>query len=200
MSMSQSISQIISRWKEKAEIDYFPIFISLWLSMNAWMKDHCTGDGDRSRLNDLKSKRYVPAAKFADLIRSSDAKGVSFRGNLAELHHALEAAKIPYLRHQWTDSNNYKDKAISFTSCPINWESKKSNLESVVKTKGQRSKIKIVDGVWFEDDDERLFGAYMEIVYQIRCALFHGDLAPDRENERIIKQLYLTLSMIMENI
>ena len=27
-----SVSQMISRWKEKAEIDYFPLFISLWFS------------------------------------------------------------------------------------------------------------------------------------------------------------------------
>ena len=192
MSMSQSISQIISRWKEKAEIDYFPIFISLWLSLNAWMKNQCSGNDDRCRLNDLKKGRYLLFNKFDELIYSQDAKSNSFRGNLAELHHALENARIHY--------DNFPDKTISFSSCPIIWKGKTSELESIVKTKYQKGKIKIVEDFWVEDDTQRLFGAYMEIVYQIRCTLFHGGLEPNAYNERVIKQLYLTLSAIMENI
>ena len=34
-----SSSKNISLWKKKAEIDYIPIFMSLWLSLNAWMRD-----------------------------------------------------------------------------------------------------------------------------------------------------------------
>ena len=61
--------------------------------------------------------------------------------------------------------------------------------------------IKLDDHLMVESDSERLFVAYIEIVYQVRCALFHGDLAPtSEENKRVIQQLYLTLSMIMENI
>lgn len=190
-----SVSTIIAGWKKQAEIDYFPIFISLWFSMNTWMKDHCSGDTDRCRLNDLKNQQNDLANKFADLIYSPDAKGTSFKGHLGELHSALENAKIPYSHPKLVI-----EKAISFRSCPINWQGKNSKLESVVKTKRQHRKTPIIDELWFEDDPQRLFGAYMEIVYQIRCALFHGDLAPDPNTERVIKQLYLTLSMIMENI
>ena len=34
-----SASEIIARWKQKSKIDHIPLFISLWLSLNAWMKD-----------------------------------------------------------------------------------------------------------------------------------------------------------------
>ena len=111
---------------------------------------------------------------------------------LLNLHQALESAGISY-----TQLGN---GIISFKSCPITWSGKSSMLESVVKTKYQRAKIAINEGFWLEDDTQRLFGAYMEIVYQIRCALFHGDIVPNDENERVIKQLYLTLSMIMERV
>lgn len=187
-----SVSQIISRWKEKAEIDYFPLFISLWFSLNAWMKDHRLGNNDRCRLNNLKSEDHPLFDKFTELIYSQDAKGNSFRGNLAELHQALENARISYTQ--------LENGIISFTSCPITWSKKSPNLESVVKTKHQKGKIKIVEGFWVENDIQRLFAAYIEIVYQIRCALFHGDIPPDRDHERVIKQLYLTLSMIMERV
>ena len=187
-----SISQIISRWKKKSEIDYFPLFISLWLSLNAWMKDHCCGNDDRCRLDDLKKNRYLLFDKFDELIYSQDAKSNTFKGNLAELHQALDNAHVHY--------NKLPSEIISFDSCPITWNGKSSKLESVIKTKYQKGKIKIVDGVWVEDDPQRLFAAYMEIVYQIRCALFHGDIPPDNDHERVIKQLYLTLSMIMEHV
>ena len=187
-----SVSQMISRWKEKAEIDYFPLFISLWFSLNVWMKDHEPGNDDRCRLNNLKSGQKRLFTNFSELIYSEEAKGNSFRGNLAELYRALENARIPYTQ--------LEDGIISFTSCPITWSGKSSELESVVKTKYQKAKIKISEGFWLENDTQRLFGAYIEIVYQIRCALFHGDIVPNPDNERVIKQLYLTLSMIMEHV
>lgn len=129
-----SMSQIISRWKEKAEIDYFPVFISLWLSLNAWMKDRRLGNDDRCRLNKLKKERHLLFDKFTELIYSQDAKGSSFRGNFAELHRALENARVHY--------NQLPNEIISFYSCPITWSKKSPMLESVVKTKYQKGKIK----------------------------------------------------------
>ena len=187
-----STAENISLWKKKSEIDYMPLFISLWFSLNAWMTDRFEGENDRDRLNLLKHTNHPLSGKFTELIYSQDAKGNSFRGNLAELHQALENAHIPYTQ--------LESGIISFTSCPITWSKKSPNLESVVKTKYQKEKIKINDGFWLEDDTQRLFGAYMEIVYQIRCALFHGDLTPNDNNERVIEQLYLTLSGIMEHV
>ena len=61
--------------------------------------------------------------------------------------------------------------------------------------------IALDDDLKVENNPERLFAAYIEIVYQIRCALFHGDLAPTpKENKKVIQHLYLTLSMVMEDI
>ena len=188
-----STAENISLWKKKSEIDYMPLFISLWFSLNAWMKDRFEGQKDRDRLNLLKQTNHPLSDKFTELVYSNDAKGNSFRGNFAELHHALENARIRY--------TILENGFISFNSCPIIWAGASStNLESIIKSKHQRSKIKLDEQLWVENEPERLFAAYMEIVYQIRCTLFHGDLTPNDNNERIIKQLYLTLSMIMEHV
>ena len=188
-----STSENISLWKKRSEVDYIPPFISLWLSLNAWMKDRFEENTDRRRLELLKHNSHPLFDKFVELIRDQAANGNLFRGNFGGLHGALENAGIPY-------HDRWEDKIISFGSCPITWNDGSSELESVLKTKYGRGKIKIDDNLWVENEIERLFAAYMEIVYQVRCALLHGDLAPKTENERVIRQLYLTLSMVMEYI
>ena len=50
-----STAENISLWKKKSEIDYMPLFISLWFSLNSWMTDRFEGENDRDRLNLLKT-------------------------------------------------------------------------------------------------------------------------------------------------
>ena len=190
-----STAENITLWKKRAEIDYIPIFISLWFSLNAWMKDRqTTNSTDRNMLESLKRGGNRLSNKFADLMQATDSNGKRFTGNFGELHRALVNARIPYVH------NNLQGQIISFDACPVSWNSGSPQLESVLKTKYQKEKIKIDDSLWVENDTDRVFAAYIEIVYQIRCTLFHGDLAPKPENERVIRQLYLTLSMIMEHV
>ncbi len=194
-----STSEIISLWKQKAQIDYIPLFISLWFALNAWMKDRFEKENDRDNLKLLKHTNHPLSNKFAELIGDQDTNINSFRWNFGELHRSLENANILY-DNKHKNHDNWKGKIISFDSCPITWQGKSSELESVLKRERQWRKIKLGDNLWVENDTQRLFAAYMEIVYQIRCVLFHGGLAPKPENERVIKQLYLTLSMIMERV
>ena len=179
-------------WKNRAEIDYIPLFISLWLSLNAWMRDrYQEGDQDRDGLNLLKRVENPLSDRFAELIHAKDSNGSRFRGSFGELHRALKNANIRYDKEKW------KNAIISFESCPIVWE--KQELESILKDEGQREKFEIDDNLWVEKNTKRVFAAYMEVVYQIRCALFHGRLAPKAEIERVIRHIYITLSMIMEH-
>ena len=187
-----STSENISLWKKRAEIDYVPPFISLWLSLNAWLRDRYRPEKDREMLELLKGGGNTLSDRFAELIHASDSGGSTFRGSIGELQRALVNAHIPYDR--------WPSEIISFATCPISWNDGSPNLESVLKTRRQQEKIQIDDDLWVEDDAGRLFAAYMEIVYQVRCALFHGHLAPKPENVRVIRQLYFTLSMIMEHI
>ena len=185
-------NRIYLQWKEKAQIDYIPLFISHWLSFNAWMQDNFKGTDDRPKLELLKQQLHPLYDRFNELILTHDIDGNRFRGNFGELHRALENARIPY--------RNWSSEIISLDACPITWEGNASILESVLKRENQQDKIEIGENLWVDDNTQRLFAAYIEILYQIRCELFHGRLEPSRDHERVMRQLYLTLSMIMEHV
>ena len=197
-------------WRARSEIDYFPLFVPLWFSLNSWMRDHFNTPRERQSLELLKQGGHQLSDEFAGLIQTNDARGSSFRGNLAELQYALVNASISY------DVGKHKGKPVSLDSCVIDWN--KGQLESLLRDVTEESvftddtdesnylygelqqDLELSSDLWVENDPNRLFAAYMEIVYQVRCALFHGGLAPIPENERVIRYLYLTLSAMMERI
>ncbi len=200
--------EIIKLWKEKAQIDYIPPFMSLWVSLNAWMKKKFEYDKERDGVESLKDSAPLLLNKFKELIGVESINGVLFRGYFGELHRALSSACIPY--------NTRPNKIISFKCCLIDWNHGDPQFEPVlIEDKVNNSSfetptevdeisqetINLDDDLKVENNPERLFSAYIEIVYQVRCALFHGDLAPTRKkNKQVIQQLYLTLSMVMEDI
>lgn len=189
-----STSQNISLWKKKSEVDYFPLFVSLWLSLDAWIKDRFSEQRDRDGLELLKRGGHPLYDQFAGLIQANDAKSTSFKGGLGELHQALVNANISYTNAK------FSDKKVGFDCCAIDWNNGQPSFESVLKRKSSKGKLQINTNTYVDDNPVRLFAAYMEIVYQVRCALFHGRLAPVRVNENVIKHIYLTLSTVMEKV
>ena len=194
-------------WKERAKIDYFPLFVPLWFSLNAWMRGRFKETRDRGLIELMKQSRHQLSDEFAGLMQSSDARGNRFRANLGELHRALVSANIAY--------DNRPTRIVSFGCCAIDWNNGHPVFESVLRENAVetvpnedsdiseaevRQNLELDSGLWVENNPERLFAAYVEIVYQVRCALFHGELAPTLENERVIRHLYLTLSEVMETV
>lgn len=200
--------EIIKLWKEKAEIDYIPPFMSLWVSLNAWMKDSFIYQRERKGIESLKDSSPLLLDKFKELIGTEDINGILFRGYFGELHRALSSAHIPYKIRP--------NRKISFESCIIDWNDGNPQFASILiegeadnlsfetpieADEAMQETIALDDDLKVENNPERLFAAYIEIVYQVRCALFHGDLAPTpAENKKVIQHLYLTLSMVMEDI
>ena len=131
--------EIIKLWKEKAEIDYIPPFMSLWVSLNAWMKYRFKYNKDRDGLEALKDSAPVLLDKFKELIGTQSINGVLFRGYFGGLHRALSSVRIPY--------NIRPNEIVSFECCIIDWnhgdpqfesiliESEASNLSSETSTK-----------------------------------------------------------------
>ena len=205
--MAHSDNENIRVWKERAAIDYVPPFMNLWLCLNAWMtaKDPKVS-GDRNKLNSLKADPSPLLDRFKGLMGAPDINATLFRSYFAELHWALVYADIRY--------HHFPDKIVRFDCCLIDQTANPRNFESILVQPGEitdthasfesgdieQEVIKLDDEVWVEGDTERLFKAYIESVYQVRCNLFHGDLVPDAENHRVIRLLYLTLSMTMEDI
>ena len=201
--MAQSDTEKISGWKQRAAIDYVPPFMNLWLCLNAWMnKKYSNLSRERDKLNKLKKDSSSLLDRFQRLLRAEDLQATLFKSYFADLHRALESADIPY--------HKSPDNIVRFDSCLIDQTINPLTFESILVQPGdittnesgdvEQKPIKLDDDVWIEGDTERLFKAYIEIVYQIRCNLFHGDLVPDSENHRVIRLLYSMLWMIMEDI
>lgn len=67
-------------WRTKAEVDYFPQLVVLWLSTNAWYRSHCseiTTRKDRDFLNKLRddhSTRNKIYTRFDRVLSTADTK------------------------------------------------------------------------------------------------------------------------------
>ena len=232
MSVPEDFSfENFSFWKERSEIDYIPLFLFLWFALTVWMKkpfdEEETSDktktsdeeetpdktktSDRNRLDMLKRSGGALLGAFSRLIIAENVNGERFRAEFGELHDALEGARIRYDKDRWPN------RTIDFDCCIIDWNNGDPEFESILVLKeiddestsnnnpapDEMNKIELNDDVSVENDPERLFAAYMEIVYQIRCTLVHVDLdtnIEDTANKRVVRQLYLTLSMVMEDI
>ena len=194
-------------WREQAKIDYFSLFVPAWLSLNAWMRDRFTGQNERILLEDLKVGGHPLSDGFAGLVQADEARGSDFRSNLGELHRALVSANIAY--------DKRPTRIVSLACCAIDWHNGHPVFESVLRESKEeivsidsseeygaekRQNLKLDSGLWVENDPARLFAAYIEIVYQVRCALFHGALPPNAASERVVRYAYLTLFAVMEMV
>ena len=187
-----SISEIITSWKQKAEIDYFSLFVPLWLAFDAWFKDKYPQSNDRDCLEALKSdeinnRTYL---KMKNLLQGTDSISETFKDYMAQLDQALQSQPICY------EKDN--TKILSFRNGLIHRDSNSANniYEDLFRSRSQHNKIELTSGIFITGEITRIYKAYIEILYQIRCVLFHGNLKPNRENERIVKYLYLTLKEI----
>ena len=216
MSESKNFaSKNFSFWKAKSQIDYQPLFLFLWLALNVWMKNHFNKKeneeneddkkvySDRNRLDMLKRSGGDLLGAFSRLILAKNVDGERFRAEFGELHDALVGARIPYNENRWPN------KTIDFDCCIIDWNNGNPQFESILVLEEiddetpSYNYIELNDNLSVENDPERLFRTYMEIVYQIRNTLIHGDLDKNIEDIahiRVVRQLYITLSMVMEDI
>ncbi len=194
-------------WFAKARVDYFSPFLTLWLACNSWYKFHyATLSKDREHINKLKSdnsKQNVLFTKFKSTIEGGGSKEqVRLRANMELLHFSLSRADI--------QPQNFK-YSLSFMNIPIDF-SKKELLESYIniiinKAKKQNGKLKdtFIDSaidlgeIVISSDLKIVFAGLIEIVYQVRCMLVHGELKPTDDNHEVVKYCYLILHDLMKD-
>lgn len=194
--MSQSKN--IQLWKEKAEVDYIPLFIPLWLAVNTWMRNECHPETrDRRMIERVKQGGNDLSDRFVALFGGQTSDSTLFKGNLAELHHALENAKMPY------HSTRVKTKdPVGFKNAVLDWNSGGGDPElgNIIRKPKQRNRMQLSEDVAVDSDSGRVFSVYIETIYQIRCTLFHGSLIPTEANARLLKHAHSTLTMLMKHI
>lgn len=181
-------------WRTKAEVDYFPQLVVLWLSTNAWYRSHyseITTRKDRDFLNKLRddhSTRNKIYTRFDRLLSAADTK------DRAELINAIEALSFALNSAQllWDEQN--ASSVITFNHCLLT-SNPKSYGSLVVKKRAPG--ITISDALKLTDDRSALFNGILEIIYQVRCQLVHGQLEPNDENHEVVKQCYFLLYLLM---
>ncbi|MCA3153943.1 MAG: hypothetical protein ING30_02755 [Burkholderiales bacterium] len=181
-------------WRAKAEVDYFPQLVVLWLSTNAWYRSHyseITTRKDRDFLNKLRddhSTRNKIYTRFDRVLSAADTK------DRAELINTIEALSFALNSAQllWDEQN--ASSVITFTNCLLS-PNPKTYGSLVVKKRA--SGITISDTLKLTEDRSALFNGFLEIIYQVRCQLVHGQLEPNDENHEVVKQCYFLLHLLM---
>jgi hypothetical protein len=182
-------------WRAKAEVDYFPQLVILWLSTNSWYRSHyseITTKRDRDFLNKLRddhSSRNKLFARFDKLLQADGTK------DRVELINHVEGLSFSLNRALLLWDEDQTNSAITFENCLLT-PNPKTYGSLVVKPNAQG--IRISDLLKLTDDKSALFNGLLEIVYQVRCQLVHGQLEPTDENHEVVKRCYFLLYELMK--
>jgi hypothetical protein len=189
----------MNKWKELSEIDYFSLFIKNWLAFNSWYVSHYSGlEKDRDIIEEIKKTedtRNIFFNKFTKIIETNDR-------DRAILIEALEGLITSLNRETITPENGY-DGRLSFENALVEYSNGNANLQkykNLLKKKTSKDKIKLTSNVYITNDLDILYKGLIEILYQLRCMLFHGHLSPSDSNHSVIKYSYTIINLLMKNI
>lgn len=179
---------------EKSKPDYFSSFMSLRIGFNSWYNTHyiSSWNWDRNKINALKSDFSDYNPLFLRYKNFVDTKDIEFRNNFSWLYNILEDVLI-YNEKNWTE---WKPVNFSFF-----WQGvffKKSELTPINYTEEERQATNVqfiialgmnfvevennevhffTDNIYIKSSKEyEAFSIIIEIMYQVRCILFHGDM------------------------
>lgn len=181
-------------WRANAEVDYYPQLVILWLSTNSWYRSHyseITTKRDRDFLNKLRedhSTRNKIFTRFDKLLQAAGTK------EHAELISNIEALSFALNRALLLWDEEQSSSAINFENCLLT-PNPKTYGSLVVKLRSPG--IRISESLKLTDNKSALFNGLLEIIYQARCQLVHGQMEPKDENHEVIKQCYFLLHALM---
>jgi hypothetical protein len=181
-------------WREKSEVDYFPQLVILWLSTNSWYRSHYSdivSRKDRDFLNKLRedhSPRNKLFARFNKLLQAPQTK------DHAELISTIEALSFALNRALLLWDEGDAASSITFENCLLTPNPK--SYGSLVVSKHLPG-IPISTTLKLTDNKSVLFNGFLEIIYQVRCQLVHGQLEPNDDTHEAVKQVYFLLRILM---
>lgn len=187
-----SRSDNTSKWKQLSEIDYFGLFIKNWLAFNSWYRGHHPDlVKDRDCLDAIKNTsdtRNSAYVFFKKMFEGTDRESVSFKDDLDGLVTSLNRVTL--------SSNKYAGP-ISFSNALIDKSS--NHYQNLIKMQNQKNKVKL-GTIYVINDVCILYKGAIELIYQVRCLLFHGELEPSEENHQVVKYCYLVINSMMRNL
>jgi hypothetical protein len=203
-----SPSDNTSKWKQLSEIDYFGLFIKNWLAFNSWYRGHHPNlKSDRDCINELKNTtdaRNSAFTHFCRLVEGSGRDSISFRDSIDGLVTSLTRVTLRNSNQkQYKGSITFENALVDkkYINLIVN-KSKVEEFENRERGEEDESIPFFINlgSIYVVNDTELLYKATLELIYQIRCLLFHGELEPTEENHQIVKYAYLVMNSIMKNL
>ena len=185
-------------WRTKAQIDYFPPFINLWVAFNAWYRGHYAKyakKSDRFLINHIKQDTTPQNPLLTNLKKlledNTKKENIRFKSDLEQFHYALKQSALRY-------DDTEPPKRLSFENALLDYGNKTllDSYENLIKNKGEHNKIEL-DKVFITDDFLIVMAGLVETIYQVRCNLFHGNLSPEKQNHEVVKYAYSVLNDLM---
>lgn len=194
-------------WMQKARIDYFAPFISLWLACNSWYRAHYSelGSQDREFINKLKTdftRRNHLYDRFSEALLGDDEKRrISFRTNLELLYFSLNRADLQpeRLKHKCSFDKmllDYSQKEDTSAYVSIMIEPRLDKRNGKVKKEDEEKVIQL-DSKYIVNNTELVFAGLFELIYQVRNMVVHGHIKPEKDEHDVVKYCYLILSELM---
>ena len=194
-------------WLQKARIDYFAPFISLWLACNSWYRAHyseMSNATDRAFINKLKtdvSGRNHLYTQFKNLLKGDQTrKDIAFKANLEMLHHSLTRANIkperllyPCSFTRFLIDYGRKDHADGYVNIICNPKILKSGKLS----SSDQGRVYRLDEIYITSDLDCVFSGLIETIYQIRNMVIHGYVRPEKDEHEVVKYCYLILADLL---
>lgn len=186
-------------WYKKSEVDYFSVFMKLWLSFNAlysrMFQGSNFGSNDRKYIEELKNSNNFLKIKFRSLFDEESPEGKEFKVYLMELMRKYDGGLFGGKRI----SKNERLKP-QMNGNPLEEISFKKFIHSrcfqLKRTPRGYAKI---NEMYIRNNTDEIWPYYIEIIYLLRNSLIHGGMEPTEENHEIIKICYHTLNILIED-
>jgi len=178
---------------EKSEIEYITPFLKLWMSFNNWYKQDLTDvRTDRNAINEYKNQGLIKD-EFLRLFSLNSDIGISFQNALFDLVLSLLNYSLQDQRGNNISFRVQNEENEEIDLILQNADNRGGREPIYISQKRERFQI-------LNEHKELFFGQTLEIIYQVRCNLVHGNF--DIENKYFIKLIessYKILYPIMES-
>ncbi|MDD4556624.1 MAG: hypothetical protein PHE89_04790 [Alphaproteobacteria bacterium] len=212
-------------WREKATIDYFSHFLSLWVGFNSWYKDiykdyeYKLSNG--KAIKEKKDNHYIDIVKteisnpsnelynnFIKVLYNNSNESVELKANIEGLYFELNKSdSLTYFKDTKQGKISVK---INFNCVNLSDKKKYFDLlakEAIEEDAEDYQEIEedvddasfMVGGEVITATDEELFAGLIEFLYKVRCNVVHGSINPkDEQNHNLIKHCYYILLTMMQ--
>ena len=122
--------------------------------------------------------------------------GISFRTDLELFHYALNRAN---LQPKKIRSCSLQSAVVDYNDreSPVNLiKNPKINQDGSVHAHDEGDVIKL-DQIFITSNKQHCFSGLLEIIYQVRNMLVHGNLNPDKDEHDVVKYCYRILWELM---